>query len=238
MDIIKYIKHQRVLFLPIKKKWFDMILSGEKKTEYREINKHWASRLLANEIKGDVRSLKPKDMIFKSYDVVCFINGYKKAAPRIYAKLEGIGSGRGKKSWGAPNKSIFKIHIGDIFHVTPEELLRETLRSTYMELFQRIDTVSGVDLKNGNQILISPIDGGFSLAFRNYNITKEVAENNQMVQQMWDADENCLTTEIGISYDAFLGIKDLVLEIIRKNIINNTKGLLPIEEIHKPEVKK
>lgn len=34
------------IHLPIKRKWFDMIASGVKKEEYREIKKHWVSRLV------------------------------------------------------------------------------------------------------------------------------------------------------------------------------------------------
>ena len=34
-----------MLTLPIKRKWFDMILSGEKKEEYREIKPYYESRL-------------------------------------------------------------------------------------------------------------------------------------------------------------------------------------------------
>lgn len=34
-----------MLILPIKKKWFDMIKSGEKKEEYREITPYYKSRL-------------------------------------------------------------------------------------------------------------------------------------------------------------------------------------------------
>lgn len=33
-----------MLTLPIKKKWFDMILSGEKKEEYREHNDYYFTR--------------------------------------------------------------------------------------------------------------------------------------------------------------------------------------------------
>ena len=33
-----------MLTLPIKKKWFDMILSGEKKEEYREKKPYYTSR--------------------------------------------------------------------------------------------------------------------------------------------------------------------------------------------------
>ena len=33
------------LHLNLKRKWFDMILSGEKKEEYREFKKYWIDRL-------------------------------------------------------------------------------------------------------------------------------------------------------------------------------------------------
>ena len=33
-----------MLILPIKRKWFDMIKSGEKKEEYREIKPYWTKR--------------------------------------------------------------------------------------------------------------------------------------------------------------------------------------------------
>ena len=35
-----------MLILPIKRKWFDMILSGEKKEEYRDIKPYYDTRLL------------------------------------------------------------------------------------------------------------------------------------------------------------------------------------------------
>ena len=37
-----------MLTLPIKKKWFDMIKSGEKKEEYREIKPYWTKRFENN----------------------------------------------------------------------------------------------------------------------------------------------------------------------------------------------
>ena len=39
----------RILYLPLKKKWFDMIVSGIKKEEYREINEYWTKRLVETE---------------------------------------------------------------------------------------------------------------------------------------------------------------------------------------------
>lgn len=35
-----------MLTLPIKKKWFDMIVSGEKREEYREIKPYYDSRFM------------------------------------------------------------------------------------------------------------------------------------------------------------------------------------------------
>lgn len=39
-----------MLILPIKRKWFDMIKSEEKKEEYREIKPYWASRLFKTQM--------------------------------------------------------------------------------------------------------------------------------------------------------------------------------------------
>ena len=39
-------KDNTMLTLPIKKQWFDEILAGTKKIEYREIKPYWTSRLL------------------------------------------------------------------------------------------------------------------------------------------------------------------------------------------------
>lgn len=38
--------HNRNLVLTIKKKWFDMILSGKKTEEYREIKPYWETRFI------------------------------------------------------------------------------------------------------------------------------------------------------------------------------------------------
>lgn len=40
-----------MLTLPIKKKWFDMIKSGEKKEEYREIKPYYDSRFYHIKVK-------------------------------------------------------------------------------------------------------------------------------------------------------------------------------------------
>lgn len=39
-------ENTKTLHITLKKKWFDMILSGEKKEEYREIKEYWINRLI------------------------------------------------------------------------------------------------------------------------------------------------------------------------------------------------
>lgn len=38
-------KEKNLLILPTKKKWFDMVLSGEKPEEYREMKPYWDVRI-------------------------------------------------------------------------------------------------------------------------------------------------------------------------------------------------
>lgn len=39
----------KILELPLKKEWYDMIESGEKREEYREIKPHWSKRFVGVE---------------------------------------------------------------------------------------------------------------------------------------------------------------------------------------------
>lgn len=66
-----------ILFLTLKKQWFDEIKAGTKKTEFRDKTKWIKSRLFN------------KDGTPRKYDFVVFQNGYKKDSPRI--KVEFLG---------------------------------------------------------------------------------------------------------------------------------------------------
>lgn len=61
------------LHLTLKKKWFDMILSGEKTEEYRDIKPYYNLRLIG-----------------RDYDTVIFRNGYARDAPSITIELKAI----------------------------------------------------------------------------------------------------------------------------------------------------
>lgn len=86
-----------MLTLQIKKKWFDMILSGEKKEEYREIKPYYQSRLHEKSYTG-------------THDIA-FRNGYKKDSPLIECECF-IEIDYGKPEWGAePNKLYYVLKI-------------------------------------------------------------------------------------------------------------------------------
>lgn len=67
-----------VLKLTLKKKWFDLIASGEKKVEFREYKPHWISRLMKD---GALRD---------DFTEVHFRNGYNSDDPFMRVKLESL----------------------------------------------------------------------------------------------------------------------------------------------------
>lgn len=91
-----------MLILPIKKKWFDMIKSGEKKEEYRECKKYYHIRF--KKIFGWWN--------YKNKEVeIIFRNGYRKDSPTIKCKCK-LRIGQGKPEWGAePNKEYYILDI-------------------------------------------------------------------------------------------------------------------------------
>lgn len=93
----------KTLHLTLKKKWFDMILSGEKKEEYREIKPYWIQRLS-----------HPLYPLFRKYDVVEFRNGYSKNAPTMIVECGGISTGFGYKPWGGTGEKVYIIKLGKI----------------------------------------------------------------------------------------------------------------------------
>lgn len=95
----------RTLNLTLKKKWYDLIASGDKKEEYREDKQYWRNRLLH---KGDVAEAK-------IFDVVVFKNGYHKDAPTMTVKCLGITTGNAKPEWSDNWQGhVFIIKLGEI----------------------------------------------------------------------------------------------------------------------------
>lgn len=108
----------RILHLTLKKKWFDMITSGEKKEEYRELKAYWAKRLtdgIEQYWTSFISSGVGYHVKWKQFDAVRFQHGYAKNAPNITFKIDGLTIDKGRTKWGAePRKEYFVIKLGDI----------------------------------------------------------------------------------------------------------------------------
>lgn len=92
----------RTLELVLKKHWFDMIVSGEKKEEYREITSYWAKRFLSQKI------------MLNPFFFVRFRHGYAKDAPETVLHCLDISITEGRPEWGAkPGVKYFVIKLGD-----------------------------------------------------------------------------------------------------------------------------
>lgn len=93
-----------MLTLPIKKKWFDMILSGKKKEEYREKKPYYTSRFynLVNVWRDDETTVVP----------ILFRNGYSNNSPTIKCMVTIGEQHGGNTNWGAePNKEYYVLKI-------------------------------------------------------------------------------------------------------------------------------
>lgn len=108
-------EEQKMLILPIKKKWYDMILAEEKTEEYREIKPYYDSRFesvfgcmwLFRGINGIGDTTPPeKEIIFR--------NGYSRNSRQIVATCT-LTIGEGKPEWGAKlGVKYYVLHIKEI----------------------------------------------------------------------------------------------------------------------------
>lgn len=118
-----------MLILPIKKKWYDMILSGEKKEEYREIKEYYETRfqnlfgavtIYPSSIFSDRREYVllqgdavPEEIRKDSIQEIIFRNGYSKDSKAIKARCK-LRTGKGRLEWGAePDKQYYILEILD-----------------------------------------------------------------------------------------------------------------------------
>lgn len=92
------------LHLPLTFEWYDMIESGRKKVDYRDIKDFWTSRLLIEPEDGG--PIKPRE-----YKTVVFHRGYTKR--QMEWTVDKIDIGKGDARLGAdPLYPQYRIHIG------------------------------------------------------------------------------------------------------------------------------
>ena len=84
------------LKLVLKKKWYDMIASGEKTEEYRDITDYWVKRISG-----------------KGFKYVTFYLGYSKNRPSMTFEMRTPVIGYGIPKWGAElGKKYFVLRLG------------------------------------------------------------------------------------------------------------------------------
>lgn len=109
----------KTLTLSLKKKWFDMIASGQKKEEYRKITQYWQKRLLRCGLacNGNCVLAGCRYLEYANYDAITFTLGYPRAddtSRRMTFALKDICFGEGKEEWGAEaGKVYFVIKLGE-----------------------------------------------------------------------------------------------------------------------------
>lgn len=104
----------KTLTLSLKKQWFDMIKSGEKKEEYREICDYWGVRFVGRDVWDNEFCIKDvSEIALMHFDRLVFTLGYPKADDserRLEFKNPHIRIGTGRTEWGAePGKNYFVI---------------------------------------------------------------------------------------------------------------------------------
>lgn len=113
----------KTLHLSLKKEFYNLIESGVKTEEYREIKPYWEKRLI------DYKELKrnydwivfrrivlgqwtdPCEHFPKDYTHVKFSYGYTKRTMTF--EIESITIGKGNPEWGAPTDNVFIIKLGE-----------------------------------------------------------------------------------------------------------------------------
>lgn len=99
-----------ILHLTLKKKWFDMILSGEKKEEYREIKPYWLTRF-----KYYCNHTDMMHELNYEYTHILFKNGYSKNAPSLLIELNDVNFGKAKPEWSDNwQGEVLVIKLGNI----------------------------------------------------------------------------------------------------------------------------
>ena len=134
------------LFIIVSKQWFDMIKSGIKTEDYRDIKPFWLVRAIEcrgipkSTKEGMCESLKEDTSAAKrnfnngycnnrKYETVTIKNGYSEGSPTIVMKFEGIEIKKPVKEWSEgkfdPDKLVFAIKIGKTIDENVPTLLEQ-----------------------------------------------------------------------------------------------------------------
>ena len=110
----------KILDLPLKAKWYNMIESGGKAEEYREDKPYWRKKLMlcyrsidwCDDCVSCANCSVSRYRRFRDYTHIRFRYGYTKRT--MLFELRKITIGKGKPEWGAPtDKDVFILTLGN-----------------------------------------------------------------------------------------------------------------------------
>lgn len=105
----------RNLTLNVKKEWFDMILSGVKKEEYREIKQLYENKFIDQRLQNILDCTTQNEIAWIEFDTVTFLNGMKKLTPTIVLEWKGIEIKGAVPEWSDNWKGdVFAIKLGKL----------------------------------------------------------------------------------------------------------------------------
>ena len=102
-----YTQGKRILYLILHKRWFNEIVSGRKKIEYRDVTPYWQVR-----IEG------------RSYNEIHFKNGYNRSAPFMRVEYKGWKFSQWK------GKRVYALVLGEILEIRNYSYLNVSGNST------------------------------------------------------------------------------------------------------------
>jgi len=109
-DLKTFLLKNKVLILSVAKQWFDLMVTGEKTTEFRKPTKFIKDRLFN------------KDGSSKHYDYILINNGYGYHLPYFISKYEGFGTGYNNQYTFSDGSNLtvlsedYNIFLGEIIY--------------------------------------------------------------------------------------------------------------------------
>ena len=104
----------KILYQPLKAKWYRMIEAGEKSEEYLEATSYWCKRFLGVEGLAIAYRLGTKDVNKAGYTHVQFSLGYPKKddeSRRMTFELKRVEYREGREEWGAEKGKKYLVEV-------------------------------------------------------------------------------------------------------------------------------
>ena len=121
----------KTINLVVTKEWFNKILSGSKKEDYREVKPYWNKRLV-NKFgllhTPPLPPAVPNANDFLKYDLIKIVNGYGATKPTIIAKFDGVRITKEDEKTDLGIGCFYAIKVGDFVelkNINDESIIKD-----------------------------------------------------------------------------------------------------------------